>query len=358
MINKELEKRNVPDFFIKNGAKIDSLKAWEEYKNELRTLILNEEYGPLPQKITPSIKIEDGCINFADKAKWQIIYFTFENGEKSYTVKTDLILPSEIEKPPVFLNIGFNEEIPNKYLPLEEIIDNGFGVFYIYYEGVSKDNGDFESGLASLFPNGGKDYGKISLWTYMAICAMDYLMTRDDIDKKNVAVIGHSRLGKTALLTAALDERFALCCTNESGCCGAALSRGKSDENERLSDITRVFPFWFKEGFKKYVGREDTLPFDQHMLLSLVAPRNVVVGGAIKDVWADNDGQFLSAYLASYAWELYGKRGLVTDGYIPKEESFFLDGNLGFYLRARSHFLSRYDWNTYMKKFKEILSKD
>ena len=97
------------------------------------------------------------------------------------------------------------------------------------------------------------------------------------------------------------------------------------------------------------------LPFDQHMLLSLVAPRPVMIGGAIDDVWADNEGQMLSCYLASPIWKLYGKDGFISENRLPRLGDHFLEGDVCFHLRQGEHFLSRYDWNVYMKKFKEIL---
>ncbi|MBQ8546477.1 MAG: hypothetical protein IJ437_06020 [Clostridia bacterium] len=358
MIIKELEKRNVPDFFSVNGEKIDSLAKWEEYKDSLFTLITNEEYGIIDKKITPTIAIENGEHSFGGKVTWETVNFTFENDGKCHTVKTHLLLPKGKENVPVFLNIGFGEEIPNKYLPLEEIIDNGFGVFYFCYKDVTSDDGDFENGLASIFEGGGEKYGKLALWSYMASACMDYLMTRSEVDTKNVAIIGHSRLGKTAILTSARDPRFILTCANESGCCGASLSRGKVRGNETIVAITDTFPFWFKKCYLKYRDNEEALPFDQHMLLSLIAPRYLVVGGAEKDFWADNDGQFLACHLASYAWELYGKNGLISNGALPNETDILLDGDACFYMRKGEHFLSRYDWNVYMTKFKEIINND
>lgn len=358
MINKELEKRHVPGFFTANGKKIDSSSDWEAYRDSLFTLILDEEYGIIDKKIAPTVKIEGGGHSFGGKAAWESIYFTFENDGKSHTVKTDLILPKGKANIPVFINVGFAPEIPNKYLPLEEIIDNGFGVFYFCYKNVTSDDGDFGNGLASLFEGGGEKYGKIALWSYMASACMDYLLTRDEVDNKNVAIIGHSRLGKTAILTSARDPRFILTCANDSGCCGASLSRGKVKGNEAILDITATFPFWFKRSFLKYQNNEIALPFDQHMLLSLIAPRYLVVGGAYEDFWADNNGQFLSCHLASYIWELYGKKGLVSSGEMPRENDKFLDGEVCFYLRGGEHFLSRDDWNIYMKKFKEIIDNE
>lgn len=344
MVN-ELLKRNIPDFFVNGDKKISTLSEWEAYRQPLKELFLREEYGFLPEKIEPSIRVEDEYINFAGKAKWEKVYFTFERNGKSHTVKANLILPKDKENVPVFLAVDFHDVIPNKYLPMEEIIDTGFGVFDFCYKDVTSDDGDFTNGLCALFEKDGKcEFGKISLWAYFASICMDYLCTRKEVDRDNVAIIGHSRLGKTALLCSALDERFKLTCVNNSGCCGASVSRGKTAENETLAKITEVFSFWFCDNFFKYVNNEDKLPFDQHMLLSLVAPRYAVIGAAKEDVWADNNGQHLSCALAVKAWEMY-KKGSANK-------------KLYYYERLGTHFLSRTDWIIYMESFKEILKNE
>lgn len=341
----DILKRNVPDFFVNHGKKITSVSEWESYRSTLKDLFLKEEYGYLPEKIEPSIKTEVDWVDFAGKAVWERVYFTLEKDGKSHTVVTHLILPKGKKNVPVFLSLNFQKEVPNKYLPVEEIIDTGFGIFAICYEEITSDNGDFTNGLCSLFEKDGKcEFGKISIWAYFASICMDYLLTREEVDKENVAIIGHSRLGKTALLCSALDERFKLTCVNNSGCCGVALSRGKTEKNETLAKITEVFPFWFCENFYKYVNNEDTLPFDQHMLVSLVAPRYIIVGGAKEDVWADNEGQHLSCAMAVPAWELYEK------GIANKRVSY--------YEREGTHFLSRTDWMIYTQAFKEIMKNE
>ncbi len=341
----DILRRNVPDFFVSQGKKITNLKEWSEYRATLKDLFLKEEYGYLPPKIVPTVRVEDEYISFAGKAKWEKVYFTFERNGKSHTVMANLILPKGKENVPVFVAVDFHNVIPNKYLPMEEIIDTGFGVFDFCYQDVTSDDGDFTNGLCALFEKDGKcQFGKISLWAYFASICMDYLLTRKEIDKDNVAIIGHSRLGKTALLCSALDERFKLTCVNNSGCCGVALSRGKTKENETLEKITEVFPFWFCDNFYKYVNKEDTLPFDQHMLVSLVAPRYIIVGGAKEDYWADNEGQHLSCAMAVPAWELYEK------GSANKRVSY--------YEREGTHFLSRTDWMIYMQAFKEIMKNE
>ncbi len=350
MIKKELEKRQLPDFFYG----ITSKEAWKSKRNEIRELFLNHEYGHLPHKLTPSIRIEENWVDFAGKGKWESVFLTFEKNGKSHTVKTDLILPPDRKNVPVFIYIGMNPEIPSKYLPVEEILDSGFGIYTFFYQDVTSDN-EKRDGLAQLFEE--STCGKISFWAYMASACMDYLEKRDEVDTKNVAVIGHSRLGKTALLASAMDERFKLTCSNDSGCCGAALSRGKIEGNETIEKITEVFPFWFCKDFLTYVNNEEKLPFDQHMLLSLIAPRHLMIGGAIKDVWADNEGQFLSCYLASDIWRLYGKGGLICESKMPSVGNELLQGEVCFHLREGTHFLSRADWQIYMKKFREIINE-
>ena len=337
--------RNIPDFFVSNGEKINTLEKWEKYREYLKDLFLKEEYGYLPKKLTPQIRIEENEINFADKVKWESVYFTFENNGKSHTVKTDLVLPRDKKNIPVFLHISIPDGVPNRYMPTEEIIDTGFGVMSVYYEEITKDNNDFSDGLCGLFEREGENaFGKISIWAYFASICMDYLCTRAEVDKDNVAVIGHSRLGKTALLCSALDGRFKLTCVNESGCSGAAISRGKAKGNETIKDIIGTFPYWFCDEYKRYIDNENALPFDQHMLISLVAPKYVIVGGAVKDVWADNEGQHLACALAVPAWELYSKGSA--------------NKCINYYERQGSHFLSRTDWIIYMEGFKEIIKNE
>ena len=352
MIKKELLRRSIPDFL--DG--IDTKEKWEKKRNEIRDLFLKEEYGFLPEKIKPTIKTEKQGINFAGKAEWESVFFTFEKNGKSHTVRTELILPKSKDNVPVFLFLDFEAKVPSKYLPVEEILDGGFGMLAFCYQDVTTDNGDFTNGLCSLFcdENGKCTFGKISMWAYMAIACMDHLEARNEVGK--VAIIGHSRLGKTALLTSALDNRFCLTCVNESGCSGASISRGKTEQNENIKKITDTFPFWFCENYFKYIDKENTLPFDQHMLLGLVAPRSVMIGGAILDVWADNEGQFLSCYLAGDIWKLYGKRGFICENRLPSVNEHYLDGEVCFHLRDGEHFLSRYDWNVYMSEFKGIIN--
>ncbi len=360
---EELKRRNLPDLFVVNkGMRIQNRQEWEELGGPYwKDVLLQEEYGKAPLKIKPEISIAINSVDFAGKLVWETVSFTFTNNGKTHTVPTQLLYPVGAKNVPFFVCLNFRPDIPDRYLPVEEIIDNGFGIFTVCYNDITKDDGDFTNGLAGLFQEGerkGDDSGKIMYWSYMASQMMDYLQTREETDKKKIGVIGHSRLGKTALLTAALDERFAFACVNDSGCSGAALSHGHCAGSETIKVIATVFPYWFCPNYQKYIGKDDELPFDQHCLMALVAPRKVFVGGAIEDVWADNDNQFLTCVAASKAWELYQKVGLISPDRLPVCGDRFSGGDIEFHLRKGKHFLSRTDWLIYMDAVRKGLMKE
>jgi hypothetical protein len=190
----------------------------------------------------------------------------------------------------------------------------------------------FSTGIGSVIPI---PSGKFAVWAWGARVVAAYLLTRKEIDPHTLAVIGHSRLGKTALLAGAQDPCFSYVIGNNSGCAGASLFRGK--HGERIKEITQRFPFWFLPDFKQYADHEDELPFDQHQLLALIAPRYLYVTSAEEDAWSDPYSEYLGCVAAS---ELFHKKGL--DG---------LEGNdphIGYHLRSGTHYLSRYDWDKVM----------
>ena len=362
IVQKELDRRNLPDLLIgPNHVSINTKEEWEKVGRPYwKKVLLQEEYGKIPPVLNPTIAIKKQPIDFAGKAIWEEVTFNFQKGEKSHKIPTQLIYPTRKEVAPFFIFINFCKEVPNKYLPIEEIIDNGFGVFTVFYEDVTSDDADFSNGLAGLFQETdrqGDDCGKIMYWSWMASRMMDYLSMRREADKNKIGVVGHSRLGKTALLTAALDDRFCFVCSNNSGCSGAALSRGRSEGGESVRDICRQFPYWFCPNYVQYADKENEAPFDQHCLLALVAPRKAYIGAALEDVWADNLSQFLNCVAASKVWRLYEKEGFEVPDDLPKCGDKFIDGDVGFHLREGKHYFSRTDWLIYMEAIQNAINK-
>ncbi len=344
-----------------------SPEEWEKVRETYVNTCLNEEYGaPVPEPTSlrfEELHYDSKFPHFAGKAVCRKVIAHAEVCGKSFSFPFIATIPSKEGKHPFFVFNNFAPEIPDKYFPAEEIIDNGFAILSVFYQDVTTDNGDFTNGLAAIVtpeeaqadltkrePNA---TGKIAMWAWANMRLLDYAATKDCLDMKNAAVIGHSRLGKTALLTGALDTRFRFVIANNAGCSGDAITREK--QGERIVNITKNFPYWFCENYKKYIDNEQNLPFDQHMLVASIAPRYFLTGSAVEDVWADPESQLLSCYAASSAWEQLGKKGLIApDRYAEIGESFN-EGNISYHLRSGKHFLSRYDWNVYMDYIKKNL---
>lgn len=328
---------------IVSDRKLPSLKD----KSEMIRILLEEEYGhlpPLPDELCFELLEKPIVKNFcAGKATFHKIFAHCKLGNKTFSFPFYRILPTKEGKHPFFVHINFRSDIPDRYQPTEELIDNGFAVLSFNYNDVTKDNGDFCDGLAGVLYEDGKrkanDAGKIAMWAWAAHRIMDYAETLSDLlDLGCATVCGHSRLGKTALLAGATDSRFAFVHSNNSGCGGAAITRGKT--GEQPSDICRTFPFWFCENYLKYQNDASTMPFDQHWLIASIAPRYVNVASAFEDKWADPDSEFLSCIAASEAFE----NGFVCEDRLPVIGDTFLDGDIGYQLRDRCHYFSREDW--------------
>ena len=329
-----LRKRNLPEL---------------QKRDDMLRILQEEEYGYIPPKpdyMTWDIK-EDVVKRFcANKASYSQVTLHCEINGEIFSFPFACVIPKAEGKHPFFIHINFRPDVPDRYMPTEELVDNGFAVLSFCYQDVTKDNDDMTDGLAGiLYPEGKRkptDAGKIAMWAWAAQRVMDYAQTVENLDLNCAIVCGHSRLGKTALLAAATDERFLCGYSNDSGCSGAAITRGKVGET--VEDICKRFPYWFCENYLKYIGKESEMPFDQHFLIASIAPRLVCVGSAVEDRWADPNSEMLACIAASPAYKQYGMDGFEYEKHELKVGDVYHDGHIGYHMRGGTHYFSREDW--------------
>jgi hypothetical protein len=347
-----------------DGSRVSTREKWEQKRRpETLELFRKYVYGRMPGKPAQEkfdlVERDDQAID--GKATRKRVKITSTDGGKSFTFEAALLIPHRApRKPPVFLlvnNRAVASADPTRaakdgFWPAEEILASGYATAVFRTVDADPDqDGDAAraKGVRAVFAGPGKvgedAWATIAAWAWGASRVMDYLQTDSDLDGSRVAVIGHSRGGKTALWAAAEDPRFAIACSNDSGCGGAALS--KRILGETIAAINKGFPYWFCDNFKKFDNREADLPIDQHQLLALIAPRQVCVGSADADFWADQRGEFLSLVAASPVFALYGFEGLTADQMPPLDTSL-VRGKFEYHVRRGIHNLTPYDWACYM----------
>ncbi len=350
----------IPELMRQNGgAPVTDAAGMALRREELLEILKTHAYGaPIPPvPVTGRIAGTDHHCACGGAAVEDIRVTCRMSETADFTFPLRLFLPKTPEKKPLILLLNFSPDKYHEYIQPEEILQNSFALAVLYYEHLTRDNGDFTDQLAAFFPRtgSGADAGKLTIWAWGASRALDYLLSREEIDAGNTALIGHSRLGKTALWCAAQDARVRFVCSNDSGCMGAATHRTLHEGGESLAAICRVFPFWFCENLLNRNGDISDLPFDQHFLLAAIAPRFVCVNSAAADAWADPLSEQLTCLGASPAWQAYGKRGFVG-GEAPCETAgSFSAGDIAYYKREGAHFLGRTDWRHFMEFIKARL---
>ena len=384
----KVPKYTLPDpLVMADGTKVTDAEAWRARRRpELLELFRTHVYGRAPgkpEKMTFEVfDDEPKALGGKARRKQVAVYFT---GRKDGP-RMDLLiyLPAGAKGPvPAFVGLNFAGNhsihadpairIPQSWMrgrgegveksrateagrgksagrwPVEMIVSRGYAVATAYYGDIDPDTHDgFKNGVHGAFDKPGERptdaWGSVGAWAWGLGRAMDYFEADKDIDARHVAVMGHSRLGKTALWAGARDERFAIVISNDSGCGGAALSRRAFGET--VARINTSFPHWFCENFRKYNGREGDCPVDQHMLIALMAPRPVYVASAEQDRWADPRGEFLSCAGADPVYRLLGADGL------PAKEMPAVDkpvaGTIGYHIRSGGHNVTDYDWQQYL----------
>lgn len=345
------------------GRKVATQEDWQKIRRpEVLELFRKHVYGRVPEtSYTTTFRVvneDPKAMN--GSATLRQVDITITRDTNSLVIHVSLFVPNNVPKPvPAFLlicnrspdNIDPTRQKKSEFWPAEEAVARGYAIAAFHNADVDPDKNDgFKNGVHGLLDGAERPpdaWGTIAAWAWGASRCMDYFQTDRDIARDKVAIIGHSRGGKTALWAGAEDERFALVCSNDSGCGGAALSRRWTKDKETVAKIIKAISYWFCDTFKTYSDRESALPVDQHMLISLIAPRSVYVASADEDLWADPRGEFLSVVHASPVYKLFGKKGLGTTE-MPAIGEPVRGNGAAYHIREGKHNLTLVDWNFYM----------
>ncbi|MDP7051758.1 MAG: acetylxylan esterase [Verrucomicrobiota bacterium] len=392
---------NLPNpLTMQDGTPVTSARDWiEKRRPEVLELFREQVYGHSPGKPNGLLfkVIQNDDTALGSKAIRREVLITFARQEETPEANLLIYIPRNTDGPvPVFLTLNFNGNhtihpdpaisITRSWLrnskqhgvkdnranassrgiskaitsgsheegysdnqgdnALEIILSRGYAVATIYYGDIDPDYDDgFSNGIHRLYPKPKpNEWGSISAWAWGLSRCLDYLETDREINAQKVAVMGHSRLGKTALWAAAQDERFAMAISNNSGCGGAALSRRQFGET--VKRINTAFPHWFCDNFTQYNDRVNDLPVDQHMLVALCAPRPVYITSATEDLHADPRGEFLSAHHSEPVYGLFDLKGVS----MPKqpEADHPVGHHIGYHLRTGKHAVTAYDWEQFL----------
>ena len=310
--------------------------------------MLSEEYGYVKSdgiKLDVSETGEPPAVPNASGYQKHIRFsFKLTKGELSASFPVDLFIPEAMGDIPFIVALDFSISEELNYFPLQLIMEKKVAVARIRYSEVTMDNGDFNDGVAPLLSdrNDPCSAGKLAIWAYAASLVGNYFVEKGFVTKDKLYVTGHSRLGKTALLAAALYDVFAGAHSNCSGCCGAAISREKTGET--VENIVNKFPYWFAPCFAKYAGCENSMPFDQHYLMALIAPKKISVLTAKEDAWADAEAQYLCTEATSPIYEKMGLIGLDRSSGLLQTGDESTKGNIVIRMREGRHRFFPEDW--------------
>jgi hypothetical protein len=369
-----------------DGSPVATREDWfQKRRPEIKALFEYYEYGkapPPPTNVVGTVRRHEPHY-FAGKATLDEVRITF-GPTGTPPIQLLLVVPNHRPPAPVFVALNFcgNQAVlndpsialPDIWMPdsckgcvdhrateagrgaqagawaIENAIDRGYAIATFYDGDVDPDKNDFTDGVHPHYFAAGQhaprehDWGTLRAWAWGLSRVVDYLQARPDIDRSRICATGHSRLGKTALLAAAFDERIALVAPHQSGTGGCALSRG--NDQETVERITRVFPHWFASTFRKFAGHEDRLRVDQHLLMCLVAPRPIFDSEGDQDKWANGKSSLRGLQAADRVYKFLGARGLVGTGVVRDEEPLTGPnvGDLVQYRRNTKHELSKAYW--------------
>ena len=297
--------REMPDLMrFADGRRVTDLEDWELRREEMKAVLLYYQYGRMPaapERV--SAQMESRKRHSSDKGtdeRWTLRIES--NGRPSLKMRFALYVPEGDGPFPVVIR---EEGTLGRTKQIGMFLERGYMFVEYARHDLDPDRKDTVGAAQAAYPE--YDWATLAVWAWGGMRMVDWLESRDDVDGKMIAITGHSRGGKMALLAGAMDERFALVVPNGSGAGGAGSYRhlGPGAESGGMNDK----PHWYHERMQRFAEKEERLPFDQHFLKALVAPRALLCTESTDDLFANPWGTYVTSREAGKAWRLYDKSG-------------------------------------------------
>lgn len=353
----------LPDPLIcSDGSKVTTAEQWNSKRRaEILKLFSDNMFGsfpPKPEGLHFQVLSEDNTVYEGLGTRKYIRIFLDASEEHWFDAM--LHLPNQGDHIPVFVflnHVGNDVTLAaqKSRWPFDLIMSRGFGIITAWHAEIDPDpnpannedvHGSFTTGVRSWYA---KDcnWGALTAWGWGMSRLIDYLETEPRVDMNRICSLGHSRTGKTSIWAAVNDPRYAICFANCSGCCGAAISRKPDGSNFYSSATGGYYYHWFTPRFYDYHGKPETIPFDQHWLAALMAPRPIYFGCGDQDQYTPPRLEWITALRVQPVYDLFGKAGLPNKSF-PAIDEALKTGTIGYHRRTGKHDVTPFDWNSYM----------
>lgn len=351
----------LPDILISaDKSQVSNQVDWQERREEMKYQLMNEVYGHWPKYLQSVFRKEQDRIMIVDgvETRYRQIKILFPVlGPESF-IRLGVWLPAGEQKQGVFLTVNHcgnhtivdDESLPIRQQPhhvvyckdksrgdlkknynIKKVIEAGFGLATFDVSDIDSDDARFASdgikGLIRTHDDPARSWGTLSAWAWGLSKAVDYLVTDEGVESKQIIATGHSRRGKAALIATAMDERIAMTIPHQSGLGGTSsfrnarfrerpkfishgsfLYRFLNEPNGLTHFFAPIFRDWSRNSrnLKK-------LPVDTHFLIALVAPRSLVDTQGEDDFWSGPDSAKKTLEAAIPAWNLHGHQVDLND---------------------------------------------
>jgi hypothetical protein len=351
-----------------DGSEVKTAQDWARRRAEIVRLYETEIYGRIPAKapgVTWQVTETDPAARDGAALRRRVVG-TIGTATGGQQIRLTVHTPANASGPvPLILLVNFGggpppppaaatgKPVPSGEPPVADaILARGWGYATVGYQDIQLDRANtFSEGVIGLTLAPGQqqpapdEWGTISAWSWGVSRILDYFERDTLVNAKQVALFGHSRLGKTALWASALDQRIAAVYSSCSGEMGAALAR--RDWGETVDDMAQNFAWQFAGNFQKWPGNWKEMPVDAHMLIALSAPRPVFITGGTTDQWADPVGEFLATVAAGPVYRLLGRKDLGV-AELPPLDTPLTDGDLGWHYHTGGHTATPADWQAFL----------